>query len=603
MLLDSLVWGIFLIFEFITGLKNFFAIKTATYQFSHWAFGRCLGGVTLVAFLSFWYQADALIGNNGLSPWSTDLKNIDLLVKQNPELNKWSIRPTLLWFDPLTNHHLLFGIGTISALLLAIGFLPTISALVSYLCYLSLMVVGEPFLSFQWDALLCETLLLSLPFLPFTKFHKFGTPYKVPIFARFLLVALLAKLMLESGIVKFTSFGADNENAWRDLTALDFHYWTQPMPHGLSSWIDSLPAWLDQFSLISMYGIELILPILLFFPGNLRRIAVFGQIILQIAILLSGNYGFFNLLTLCLCVPLIDDRILPKTFLKYCKQVFNRKEVSDLGKNTIHKTLAATLIQNTFLTVAWFFFAVTTYGHLARDIKGNQQDPILEIDVKWTDEYTNFVRPTRAFNSYGLFRVMTTTRPEIIIEGSLDGKNWRPYAFKYKPTDPNQSPRFAGFHMPRIDWQMWFEGLNYERYADHSFSRMLYHKFLSTIALGGNIHDFNDFKKVIGPNEYQAFIQSPSHVQPRVLQNYNSLINAFNARSHWFANLLQAIFEHRPEIMEQLGENLEDLPPVPNHLRVSLSHYQFAPPDDSTLQPGKIWQAKPIKGTSFIISK
>jgi hypothetical protein len=261
------------------------------------------------------------------------------------------------------------------------------------------------------------------------------------------------------------------------------------------------------------------------------------------------------------------------------------------------------LIQNTFLTVAWFFFGVTTYGHLARDLKGNQQDPILEIDAKWTDEYTNFVRPTRAFNSYGLFRVMTTTRPEIIIEGSLDGRNWRPYTFKYKPTDPNQSPRYAGFHMPRIDWQMWFEGLNYERYADHPFSRMLYHKFLSNIALGGNIHDFNDFKKVIGPNEYQAFIQSPSHVQQRVLQNYNSLINAFNARSHWFANLLQGIFEHRPEIMEQLGENLEYLPPVPNHLRVSLSHYQFAPPDDSTLQPGKIWQAKPIEGTSFIISK
>ena len=602
-LLDSFVWVIFLIFEFITCLKIFFAFKPASYQFSHWAYGRCLGGVTLIAFLSYWHQADALIGQNGLSPWVEDLKNIDQFVSQNPELNKLSIRPTLLWLQPFSNHHLLFGIGMFSALFLAIGFLPTFSALVSYLCYLSLMVVGEPFFSFQWDALLCETLLLSLPFLPLTKFHSVYTTHKVPIFARYLIIALLAKLMLESGIVKFSSFGANSENTWRDLTALDFHYWTQPLPHGLSPWIDSLPVWFDQFSLIFMYGIELILPILLFFPGNLRRIAVFGQIILQLAILLSGNYGFFNLLTLCLCVPLIDDRILPKWFIKLCKQGINNKRDTGLGKNTTHKILAVTIIQTSFLSLAWFFFGVTTYGHLARDIKGNQQDPILEIDARWTDEYTNFVRPTRAFNSYGLFRVMTTTRPEIIIEGSLDGKNWRPYAFKYKPTDPNQSPRYAGFHMPRIDWQMWFEGLNYERYADHTFSRMLYHKFLSNITLGGNIHDFNDFKKVIGPNEYQAFIQSPSHVQQRVLQNYNSLINAFNARSHWFANLLQAIFEHRPEIMEKLEENLEDLPPVPNHLRVSLSHYQFAPPDDSILQPGKIWQVKPIEGTSFIISK
>jgi hypothetical protein len=96
---------------------------------------------------------------------------------------------------------------------------------------------------------------------------------------------------------------------------------------------------------------------------------------------------------------------------------------------------------------------------------------------------------------------------------------------------------------------MWFEGLNYERYADHPFSRMLYHKFLSTIALGGNINDFRDIGKVIGQNEYQAFIQSPPHVQQRVLQNYNSLLHAFNSRSLWFGEFLEAIFEHRLEIM------------------------------------------------------
>jgi hypothetical protein len=367
-LLDSFVCVIFKIFEFFTGLKSFFTFKPATYQFSNWAYGRCLGGVTLIAFLSYWYQSDALIGQNGLSPWSTDLKNIEQLVHQNPELNKWLIRPTLLWLEPLSNHNLLFGLGSISAVLLCIGFLPTISALMSYLCYLSLMVVGEPFLSFQWDALLCETLLLSLPFLPITKFHRLGSPYQVPIFARYLLIALLAKLMLESGIVKLTSFGVDNANTWRDLTALDFHYWTQPLPHGLSPWIDSLPSWFDQFSLISMYGIELILPILLFFPGNLRRIAVFGQIILQVAILLSGNYGFFNLLTLCLCIPLIDDRVVPKCFLKYCNNGINDNKDTGLGKNTIHKSLAIKFIQTSFQTVAWFFFAVTTYGHLARDI-------------------------------------------------------------------------------------------------------------------------------------------------------------------------------------------------------------------------------------------
>jgi len=600
-LLDSFVWVVFLVFDFITGLKNFFALKPATYNFSHWAYGRCLGGVTLIAFLSYWYQADALIGQNGLSPWSTDLENVEQLVTQNPELNKWSIRPTLLWLEPFSNHHLLFSIGTLSAVLLCIGFLPTISALVSYLSYLSLMVVGDPFLSFQWDALLCETLLLSLPFLSFTKFHRLSTPCKVPIFARYLLIALLAKLMLESGIVKFTSFGASNENTWRDLTALDFHYWTQPLPHGLSPWIESLPAWFDQFSLIFMYGIELILPIFLFFPGNLRRIAVIGQIILQIAILLSGNYGFFNLLTLCLCIPLIDDRILTKWFKNPSKPYIKVNNGNSNGKITTNKSITVSIMQTSFLSIAWFFFAVTTYGHLARDIIGNQTNPILEIDTEWTNEYTNFIRPARAFNSYGLFRVMTTTRPEIIVEGSLDGKTWRPITFRYKPTDPTQTPAFAGFHMPRIDWQMWFEGLNYERYANHPFSRILYHKFLSAIALGGSIDDFKDFGNVIGTKEYHAFIQSPPHVRQRVLQNYNSLLHAFQLRSLWFGELLEAIFEHRPEVMKLLAKNLDDLPPRPNHLRVSLAHYRFASEDEKS-DPATVWKVNPIKETSFVIS-
>jgi len=86
------------------------------------------------------------------------------------------------------------------------------------------------------------------------------------------------------------------------------------------------------------------------------------------------------------------------------------------------------------------------------------------------------------------------------------------------------------------------------------------------------------------------------------MQNYNSLLHAFQSRSLWFANLLQAIFEHRPEIIEQLGENLDDLPTIPKHLRVSLAHYRFASEDDKS-DPAIVWNVKPIEETRFIISK
>ena len=59
---------------------------------------------------------------------------------------------------------------------------------------------------------------------------------------------------------------------------------------------------------------------------------------------------------------------------------------------------------------------------------------------------------------------MTTTRPEIVVEGSNDGVNWLAYDFKYKPGDVNQRPRFVEPYQPRLDWQMWFAALgNYQQ--------------------------------------------------------------------------------------------------------------------------------------------
>ena len=68
--------------------------------------------------------------------------------------------------------------------------------------------------------------------------------------------------------------------------------------------------------------------------------------------------------------------------------------------------------------------------------------------------------PFRSVNHYGLFAVMTTSRPEIIIEGSNDGVQWLPYEFKYKPGDLSRRPRFVEPHQPRLDWQMWFAALS-----------------------------------------------------------------------------------------------------------------------------------------------
>jgi hypothetical protein len=69
----------------------------------------------------------------------------------------------------------------------------------------------------------------------------------------------------------------------------------------------------------------------------------------------------------------------------------------------------------------------------------------------------------RIVNGYGLFRVMTKDRGEIILEGSSDGIDWLPYGFKWKPGDVKRAPGWCAPHQPRLDWQMWFAALGTPR--------------------------------------------------------------------------------------------------------------------------------------------
>lgn len=554
-----------------------------SYRFGNWVFGRFLGLVTLFAFLSYWVQADALVGPQGLVPWEKDLANIEQLTEKNKEISKFSLRPTLLWFQPLANHDLIFATGTLAATLLTLGLLPLISVTVSYITYLSLMVVGGPFLNFQWDILLTETLFISAFFLPNIKFHGYSDHCDFPRLGRYLLIGLLAKLMLESGIVKFTYFTADGFNSWRELTALSFHYWTQPLPHSWSPWVDALPHWFDQISLTGMYAVELILPFLFFLPGNLRRIGLVGQIILQIAILASGNFGFFNFLTLCLCIPLIDDQFLPKQI----RQKFSRSKDEDIQSGFSVRTAALVFLS--------FIFLTTTYGHLLNDFRGNQsaQDHPHTVP-EWIKDLQTETRIFRSFNSYGLFRVMTTTRPEIIIEGSLDGISWQPYQFKWKPSLETQKLHFTGPHMPRIDWQMWFEGLNFQNYLSQPFARFLYGRFLQLSIEGKSMADFYNLPLVLGDQKFQALQQAPLPIQKQAISNFNYWMQSFLSRSFWFGSFLRSLGEGRSIILTQLS----DSNPVdfqPRMIRVSLQHFQFSSKEDQT------WDITEIPNANYLL--
>ena len=166
--------------------------------------------------------------------------------------------------------------------------------------------------------------------------------------------------------------------------------------------------------------------------GGLRFFGGAAIAFLQILILLTGNYTFFNWLTLALCLLLLDDFVLAK-FVPIQAMSSSGSRLSSLDSRPAE---SAGLASSPFRLLRSWWQSFTCFK--CRLLFGAR--PAWFYPVAIADAW---LEPFRTFNSYGLFAVMTTERREIIVEGSDDGVNWLPYEFKYKPGDVNRRPGFV----------------------------------------------------------------------------------------------------------------------------------------------------------------
>src|SRR6185436_3981191 len=124
-----------------------------------------------------------------------------------------------------------------------------------WVLYLSLSTVGQEFFAFQWDNLLLETGLLATFFSPMQLFPRRTGERPSSRTVLWLLRLLLFKLTFLSGVVKLAS----GDESWRNLTALTYHYETQPLPTW-TAWIaHQAPVWFQKVSCLGMFAIELAL--------------------------------------------------------------------------------------------------------------------------------------------------------------------------------------------------------------------------------------------------------------------------------------------------------------------------------------------------------
>jgi predicted DCC family thiol-disulfide oxidoreductase YuxK len=277
-------------------------VRQPTYSASRRWFLRSLGCIYLIGFLSLWMQLDGLIGERGISPVAEYLP----VAREHLGGNAPFFLPTLCWLNSSDAFlHFLCGSGAVVWGFLFSGFQPVVSLVLLFVLYLSLTIAGQAFLSFQWDILLLETGFLAIFFAPARWRIGPRGDAAVSRVGHFLLKLLLFKLMLMSGVVKLTS----GDDSWWNLTALDYHYWTQPLPTVLGWWAHQSPEWFRKFSTFFVLFVESVVPFFIWAPRRLRHVACALLILLQILIALTGNYCFFNLLTIALCLLLIDDTI------------------------------------------------------------------------------------------------------------------------------------------------------------------------------------------------------------------------------------------------------------------------------------------------------
>jgi hypothetical protein len=315
------------------------------------------------------------------------------------------------------------------AAVLFAGYLERLALVLLYLLYLSFSLAGQEFLSFQWDALLLETGFLAIFF-----GHKRGTQKTIAWLYRW----LAFRLYFLSGFVKLAS----GDPSWRGLSALDFHYWTQPLPTILAWYMDKLPRAFQHASTFMVLAVELGAPFLIFGP---RRIRMFGASLLlglQALIFATGNYTFFNLLSAAITLFLFDDQAL-RNIVWTPRRVREWLMTEPAPSGRLGRLAAAALT-----------LLILPLGLVRMLENATSQIP------EPMQALARYASPFQVVNSYGLFAVMTTSRVEIVVEGSNDGEQWLAYEFPYKPGNLNRAPRWAAPYQPRLDWQMWFAALS-----------------------------------------------------------------------------------------------------------------------------------------------
>ncbi|XP_074960794.1 lipase maturation factor 1 isoform X1 [Phalacrocorax aristotelis] len=412
---------------------------------------RSIALLYFVAFLVAYHQNKQLIGEEGLLPCKLYLQNVKKYFKGKINLDALSYAPTIIWFldwsdmDSILDYLSLFGLAT-SAFVLVTGCANMVLMAVLWVLYLSLVNVGQIWYSFGWESQLLETGFLGIflcPLWTLSRLPRHTPPSSIVIWG---FRWLIFRIMLGAGLIKIRG-----DRCWRELTCMDYHYETQPVPNPIAYFMHRSPWWFHQFETLVNHFIELVVPFFLFLGRRLCIAHGLLQILFQVLLIISGNLSFLNWLTIVPSIACFDDASLGFLFSSKpggVKERVARMQLREAAGEQLPLRCGCYIrrvVNISFgLLIAYLSIPVVLNLLNSRQVMNTSFNPL------------------RIVNTYGAFGSITKERTEVVLQGtsSLDPNDpaavWEEYDFKCKPGDLKRRPCFITPYHYRLDWLMWF---------------------------------------------------------------------------------------------------------------------------------------------------
>jgi Lipase maturation factor len=389
--------------------------ETGEYGLTRLVFQRMLGVVYLIAFVCALNQFRPLLGEHGLLP-------VPIFVREVP----FRETPSLFYLAPKDWAFTAAAwLGIVLSCLVIAGFTDRYSSWFHavvwgalWVLYLSFVNVGQTFYAFGWESITLEAGFFAM-FLG-------ARSVRTPIAILYLLRWLEFRIMFGAGLIKLRG-----DACWRNLTCLDYHYETQPMPNPLSWYFHSAPEWTHKAGVAFNHFSELLAPFLYFLPQPFATIGAAITIIFQGSILVTGNLSWLNFLTMILAIPAIDGR-----FLAFPIRI---REAPAEPPARSHRVLVVAI--------------TVLIGVLSIRPVLNMLSPDQVMNTSYN--------PLHLVDTYGAFGSVTQQRFEVVVAGTSESTvtpttDWKEYEFKGKPNDVTRMPpQIAPYHL-RLDWLMWF---------------------------------------------------------------------------------------------------------------------------------------------------